>query len=158
MDKKSHDGLGTACLVCDEYCKGRGLRWKGASWEIDSNLVKLIAKHFPDVVARGDFEKESAMSLRDLVQVLDPGGNKSIVVVAAGPPCHDFSRIRSDAPGHNLTTDRKAPSSRASLNLPSTWRRFGNAAEQSSSWRTSFPRTAPTCARSRSCSTLPPST
>ena len=131
MDKKSHDrdpdivllsffdGLGTACLVCDEYCKGRGLRWKGASWEIDSNLVKLIAKHFPDVVARGDFEKESAMSLRDLVQVLDPGG-KSIVVVAAGPPCHDFSRIRSDAPGHNLTTDRKAPSSRASLNLPST--------------------------------------
>ena len=35
----------------------------------------------------------------DLVQTLDPGG-KATVVVAAGPPCHDFSRIRSDAPGH----------------------------------------------------------
>eukprot|EP00439_Symbiodinium_sp_Y106_P011130 s7285_g1.t1 len=93
------DGLGTACL-CDEYCKGQGLRWKGASWEIDGNLVKLIAQHFPDVVARGDFAKESATSLHDLVQTLDPGG-KTIVVVAAGPPCHDFSRIRSDAPGHD---------------------------------------------------------
>ena len=94
------DGLGTACLICDEYCKGQGLRWKCSSCEIDGNLVKLIAQHFPDVVARGDFEKASATSLHDLVQTLDPGG-KATVVVAAGPPCHDFSRIRSDAPGHD---------------------------------------------------------
>ena len=80
--------------------KDRVFDGKGASWEIDGNLVKLIAQHFPDVVARGDFEKESATSLHDLVQTLDPGG-KATVVVAAGPPCHDFSRIRSDAPGHD---------------------------------------------------------
>ena len=88
-------GLGTACLICDEYCQGKGLSWRGASWEIDANLAKVISNHQP----RGDFENETADSVHDLVKQLDPSG-QAVVVVAAGPPCHDFSRIRADAPGH----------------------------------------------------------
>ena len=147
------DGLGTACLICDEYCKGQGLRWKGASCEIDGNLVKLIAQHFPDVVARGDFEKESATSLRDLVQTLDPGG-KATVVVAAGPPCHDFSRIRSDAPGHDGPEgSRFSRFAQLVVDLEKRWQ-HGRAVLLV---RTSSLRTEPTCARSRRCSMPPPS-
>ena len=66
--------------VCDEYCKSHGKSWKGASWEIDGNLVKLISQHLPDVEARGDFENETATSLRELVQRLDPSGNSVVVI------------------------------------------------------------------------------
>ncbi|CAE7232002.1 DNMT3A [Symbiodinium sp. CCMP2456] len=100
------DGLGTAFLVCDNHCKAKGLSWRGASWEIDEDLVKLGIKHFPDVLTRGDFEQETAESLSKLVQQLDPSRSAQ-VVIAAGPPCHDFSRIRQDAPGHEGTEGSK---------------------------------------------------
>ncbi|CAE7807536.1 DNMT3A, partial [Symbiodinium necroappetens] len=93
------DGLGTAFLVCDNYCKEHNLQWSGASWEIDRDLESLVAEHFPQVTPRGDFEQEDAATLQKLVDELDPAG-RARIVIAGGPPCHDFSRIRQDAPGH----------------------------------------------------------
>ncbi|CAE7864907.1 DNMT3A, partial [Symbiodinium necroappetens] len=93
------DGLGTAFMVCDNYCKARNLQWSGASWEIDKELESLGAEHFPQVTLRGDFEQEDAATLQKLVEELDPSG-RARIVIAGGPPCHDFSRIRQDAPGH----------------------------------------------------------
>ena len=54
------DGLGTAFLVCDNYCKEHDLQWLGASWEIDKDLASLVTEHFPRVVPRGDFDLEDA--------------------------------------------------------------------------------------------------
>ena len=42
--------------------------------------MKLISQHLPDVEARGDFENETATSLRELVQRLDPSGNSVVVI------------------------------------------------------------------------------
>ncbi|CAE7199832.1 kanC [Symbiodinium sp. CCMP2592] len=117
------DGLGTACLICDEHCSSNGLQWRGASWEIDPNLKKLLHDHFPDVVQRGDFDQETPESLHNLVQELDPTG-RATVVIAGGPPCHDFSRIRSDAPGHQGTEGSKfARFAQLVVDLEKRWQR-----------------------------------
>ncbi|CAE7617397.1 Dnmt3a, partial [Symbiodinium sp. CCMP2456] len=117
------DGLGTAFLVCDNHCKEKGLSWRGASWEIDEDLVKLGVKHFPDVVTRGDFEEETADSLSKLVQQLDPSRSAQ-VIIAAGPPCHDFSRVRQDAPGHEGTEGSKFTRfAQLIVNLEKSWNR-----------------------------------
>ncbi|CAE7533633.1 unnamed protein product [Symbiodinium sp. CCMP2592] len=117
------DGLGTACLICDEYCSSNGLQWRGASWEIDPNLKKLLQEHFPEVVQRGDFDQETPESLHNLVQELDPAG-RATVVIAGGPPCHDFSRIRSDAPGHQGTEGSKfARFAQLVVDLEKRWQR-----------------------------------
>ena len=92
-------GLGTAFMVCDNYCKEHNLQWLGASWEIDKDLESLGVEHFPQVTPRGDFEQEDAVTIQKLVDELDPSG-RARIVIASGPPCHDFSNIRQDAPGH----------------------------------------------------------
>ena len=83
------DGLGTAFMVCDNYCKEHNLHWLGASWEIDKDLESLGAEHFPQVTPRGDFEQEDAATIQKLVDELDPSG-RARIVIAGGPPCHDF--------------------------------------------------------------------
>ncbi|CAE7156089.1 unnamed protein product, partial [Symbiodinium necroappetens] len=79
--------------------------WK--SWQqgrrslavVNKDLESLGAEHFPQVTPRGDFEQEDAATIQKLVEELDPSG-RARIVIAGGPPCHDFSRIRQDAPGH----------------------------------------------------------
>ncbi|CAE7268898.1 Dnmt3a, partial [Symbiodinium sp. CCMP2456] len=121
IDFSFFDGLGTAFLVCDNHCKEHGLNWRGASWEIDEDLVKLGAKHFPDVMTRGDFEEETADSLSKLVQQLDPSRSAQ-VIIAAGPPC--LVRIRQDAPGHDGTEGSKFTRfAQLIVNLEKSWNR-----------------------------------
>ncbi|CAE7841029.1 kanC, partial [Symbiodinium necroappetens] len=86
------DGLGTAFMVCDNYCKEHNLRWSGASWEIDKDLESLGAEHFPQVTPRGDFEQEDAATVQKLVDELDPSG-RARIVIAGGHEGSKFTRF-----------------------------------------------------------------
>ncbi len=61
----------------------------------------------PRVRHRGDFTKDSVSDVAELIRSIDPD-NDAMLLITAGPPCPDFSRIRSrSAPGHRGTEGQK---------------------------------------------------
>ena len=67
------------------------------SWEIDPAAQHIIQTHYPDTIQLGDIHQTNwPQFLQELSQVAQ-GTN---VLVCAGPPCPDFSRVRGkNAPG-----------------------------------------------------------
>ena len=85
-----------------------------SSWEDHSPSQEFARAHFPGVVARGDFARDSAADIIELVTkaVLLPDG---VLLCAAGPPCPDYTRIKRAAAGWEGATEvcrlRGAPES-----------------------------------------------
>ncbi|CAE7206135.1 unnamed protein product [Symbiodinium natans] len=92
------DGIGTAALVFQQILEEKS--WKGHMilWESDEDLAALTKEHFPKADHRGDVDNERVADLIERLDAIDPG-RKATVIIAGGPPCHDYSRIRSSAPG-----------------------------------------------------------
>ena len=67
-------------------------------WEIDPDLVAFSSKQFPNMEHRGDIDSDEPSAVVERLRQLDPAC-KATVIIAAGPPWPDHSRIRSDAPG-----------------------------------------------------------
>ena len=86
------DGIGSAALALESL----GMQLKTfLAWEVDEECNHLTKHHFPKVQHRGDFAKDDPRAVADLLN-----GDQTLVVITAGPPCPDFSRIRGpDAPG-----------------------------------------------------------
>ena len=93
------DSIASAAIVCQELCAARGCRWRAMLWETDSELCSLTQRqHFPRADHRGDIDQDSAAAIIDRLAFIDPD-KRALILICAGPPCHDYSRIRSDAPG-----------------------------------------------------------
>ena len=97
------------------------MKWEGLAWEIDPDLVAFSSKQFPNMEHRGDIDSDEPSAVVERLRQLDPAC-KATVIIAAGPPCPDHSRIRSDAPG---SQGSEGPSSSASRTLSRSWRLRG---------------------------------
>ena len=91
------DGIATAAHVLTQMF---GTLFLFVAWEVDPECLLITKRHFPQVVARGDFMSDPAADVVSLVSEYDPQGKKLILFVGA-PPCPDFSAIRPDAPGRS---------------------------------------------------------
>ena len=60
--------------------------------------MAFSSKQFPNMEHRGDIDSDEPSAVVERLRQLDPAC-KATVIIAAGPPCPDHSRIRSDAPG-----------------------------------------------------------
>ena len=94
------DGVGSAALVLNSLCSKTRKTWRAIAWEIDSDLVKLVQEHFPDVMHRGDVDADNAEDILKAMSAIDPS-NKAHIIITGGPPCKDNSRIREGPPGKN---------------------------------------------------------
>ncbi|CAE7923243.1 unnamed protein product [Symbiodinium sp. KB8] len=89
------DGIGAApALLEDLY----GEPIAAFSWEVDRLCVKLASARLPWMTNRGDLTADSAQAVAAAIEKADPQA-RATVIVAAAPPCQDFSRIGSTA-GH----------------------------------------------------------
>ena len=100
------DGIASAGLVCDEIISQKQQRWKGFAWETDKDLMSLSEEKFPQMQRRGDIDADDPASLISALRAIDPSSNATIIV-AAGAPCRDYSRIRANAPGVSGDEGRK---------------------------------------------------
>ncbi|CAJ1362729.1 unnamed protein product [Effrenium voratum] len=67
------------------------------AWESDPDLANLTVQHFPHLEHRGNMDKDSPSQVIRRLRKLDPKSSAT-VIISAGPPCPDYSRIR-EAPG-----------------------------------------------------------
>ena len=66
------------------------------TYETDVACRALVKKHFPEVLDRGDFQRDSAATILSLLRGAGLSQN-TLVIAAAGPPCPDYSRIKGTA-------------------------------------------------------------
>ena len=92
------DGVASAALICQQICEERNLQWQGILWESDPELRKLASAKFPSALLREDVDKAKAEDIINDLRQIDPN-TKALVIIAAGPPCPDYSRVRENAPG-----------------------------------------------------------
>ncbi|CAE7879635.1 unnamed protein product, partial [Symbiodinium necroappetens] len=93
------DGIGAAPAILEDLY---GEPVAAFSWEVDRLCVKLASARLPWMTNRGDLTADSAQAVAAAIEKADPQA-RAIIIVAAAPPCQDFSRIGSAA-GH--TGDR----------------------------------------------------
>ena len=91
------DGCGTAHEAADTVLGSHRI-WHRISWEIDEECNHISSTRWPDIEQRGDIFADTQDSLRDRIDELDPN-KECAILLAAAPPCPDFSRIRPDASG-----------------------------------------------------------
>ena len=95
------DGIATAATI---------LRWAGVhlsmyvAWDTDADATAVAKAHHQDIQCRGDLFADDPATVRAMIQRAGP---EAAVLIAAGPPCPDFSRIRHAPPGHQGTEGSK---------------------------------------------------
>ena len=77
-----------------------------ASWEVDSECKAVVRAHFPHVREFGDIDDADTDAVAAFVGKADPDG-AATVLLAAGPPCPDFSVVSSTARGRSGPEGRK---------------------------------------------------
>ena len=92
------DGLGSAPHIATTWLQDFEVR-RIFAWETDGDLAKLSQERFGALlVHRGDFVADDVQALISDLDQDDPD-RSCAVLVTGGPPCHDHSRIRNEAPG-----------------------------------------------------------
>ena len=94
------DGIGTAALIFKQVCDEKSWRGHMLLWESDEDLAAVTAEHFPAAEQRGDLDSDCAADILARLEQIDPE-HAATIIIAAGPPCHEYSRIRASAPGVN---------------------------------------------------------
>ncbi|CAE7040700.1 ftsH [Symbiodinium sp. CCMP2592] len=88
------DGIATALHAIKSWAIRPVLSW---SWELDPDAIKVASSQHPEMIHHGDVFGRKP---HDVLAALSASVPKdTVVLVFAAPPCHDFSRIRSDPPG-----------------------------------------------------------
>eukprot|EP00438_Fugacium_kawagutii_P022680 Skav224904 [mRNA] locus=scaffold1112:436912:441234:- [translate_table: standard] len=88
------DGIGCARVALDQLKDKLPLKIHYFAWEIDEQCTELTSRHF-DVHHRGDFRDDNLDDLIQRLDELDPH-QSTPVLLTAGPPCPDYSRILGD--------------------------------------------------------------
>ena len=89
------DGIGSGPFVLQELLPTTPLV---LAWETDQVCKDIASHHMPHIQHRGDFREDSPEDVAAALR--QHAGNVAPQVwVLAGPPCPDFSRIKSAAPG-----------------------------------------------------------
>lgn len=97
------DGIGSAA-VCLQALGVQPILY--LSWELDPDCKRIVSHWFPSVRHCGDACQVQLEDVHKAVLEVDPDG-KALILCCAGPPCPDFSMIRSDAPGKAGPEGRK---------------------------------------------------
>ncbi|CAE7552837.1 Dnmt3b [Symbiodinium sp. CCMP2592] len=85
------DGMGSAVFAVQQL----GVRIRALFvWEIDAAAVRVSNTLFKGLrFQRGDLEADDAATVAHMLQQMDPGA-RSPILVLAGPPCPDYSRLK----------------------------------------------------------------
>ncbi|CAE7364819.1 Dnmt3b [Symbiodinium sp. CCMP2592] len=85
------DGMGSAVFAVQQL----GVRIRALFvWEIDAAAVRVSNTLFKGLrFQRGDLEADDATTVAHMLQQMDPGA-RSPILVLAGPPCPDYSRLK----------------------------------------------------------------
>lgn len=89
------DGIGTAAWALQSLV---GPVKAYFSWEISSECITVLNKHFPAVLHRGDLCADDPVALVQAIKEVDPDG-RCVIVITAGPPCPDYSLVADSAQG-----------------------------------------------------------
>ena len=88
------DGIATALHALKTLQVRPVLSW---AWELDPEAIKVASSQHPEVVHHGDVFGRSPKDVLAAVSASVP--KDTVLLLFAAPPCHDFSRIRSNPPG-----------------------------------------------------------
>ena len=88
------DGIATALHALKTLQVRPVLSW---AWELDPGAIKVASSQHPEVIHHGDVFGRSPQDVLAAVSASVP--KDTVLLVFAAPPCHDFSRIRSNPPG-----------------------------------------------------------
>ena len=89
------DGIGAASVA---------LQYLGAnivftlSWETNPQCQELLQHHFQSI-QHGDVSLLTRPQLNEIIRHAAQGTEDLIILITAGPPCVDFSRLRNQPPG-----------------------------------------------------------
>ena len=87
-------GIGTTFLAVRDLGVSPVLSW---CWELDEECKRVTSGHSPRVRHWGDALASDPQWTAQLLQAHGP--TDTLVLVCAGPPCTDFSQMRSQQPG-----------------------------------------------------------
>ena len=76
------------------------------TWETDEECMALTSALYPDVRHRGDMDLDNYDQLLTEMDEVDPTQTAG-VLIAAGPPCPDYSVIKTNSPGRFGAEGRK---------------------------------------------------
>ncbi|CAE7265094.1 DNMT3A [Symbiodinium sp. CCMP2592] len=88
------DGIATALHAVKSWAIRPVLSW---SWELDPEAIKVASSQHPEMIHHGDVFGRKPHEVLAALSASVP--KDTVVLLFAAPPCHDFSRIRSDPPG-----------------------------------------------------------
>ena len=97
------DGIATARLILDKLQVTVEHFW---AWENFPDCVTIASHHWPEVQHQGDLMQACPKAIAAAVQAL-PAFADSEILITAGPPCPDYSRIRDSAPGRTGPEGKK---------------------------------------------------
>ncbi len=101
----SFDGIGTGRLALSQLLNATEVIAFFA-WEKDKDCMDLVSHHFPDTWHRQDFTLgDPAQFAKDLMAWF--GDEDFIILIAAGPPCPDYSRIKGGQVQRTQRTGRQ---------------------------------------------------
>lgn len=66
------------------------------AWEVDEACIRITHNKFPNMEHRGDVFGDSAQAIAERLDYLDHQKERG-VLIASGPPCPDFSRIKGSS-------------------------------------------------------------
>ena len=70
------------------------------SFETDEECKSVLRAHFPDVELIGSYDLYAAEELMECIKKATAASNDFVILVTAGPPCPDFSRIKGSHGAH----------------------------------------------------------
>ena len=98
------DGIGSSALALEAL---EVPMLAHIAWETDPDCISLSQIQFDEVEHRGDISKDTAESVIERLNVIDPDFEAELFIVSA-LPCPDFSKLRGDnAPGRAGPEGRK---------------------------------------------------
>ena len=89
------DGIGSIFLAIENLCGRPSL---AVAWETDTLCTAVTSQRFPYVIHRGDLLKDTPNDIADFVKRHDPH-QLCTVLLAAAPPCPDFSILTGHGKG-----------------------------------------------------------
>eukprot|EP00435_Cladocopium_sp_Y103_P069032 s392_g32.t1 len=89
------DGIGTAPFIISQMI---GKPRMAFSWETDTECLNVSIHRVPWVMQRGDALLDNMESVAQIVMEGDPH-KECFILITAGPPCPDYSVVKSQAEG-----------------------------------------------------------